>query len=557
MAISPETVEEVNRVANVYDVISDYLSLKRQGSVYVALCPFHTEKTPSFVVSPTKNIFKCFGCGISGNAIKFVMEYEKISYFDAVIKLAQKYNIPVKYLDSEKEKLNKGLYVITRMITEFYKENLKKSQIAKDYLKNRGILSRTIEEFELGYCPEDSSLLQKYIQEKNITVEDLEKIGLITKTDNGFKDKFSGRLIFPIKDIKGNIIAFGGRTLDSARQPKYLNSPETVIYKKGNTLYGIYESLEHLKEKQSVVIVEGYMDLISLFQIGIKNVVATLGTAFTKNQAKLLKKYVKEAVLMFDSDEAGKKAVIQTAKILLSEGITVRYAYYKEAKDPDELSKQGLSKVKEIIDQSKDIIIFLLERLKSIQDSDIKTQLKNYQTIYQYITEIISYIEDPALRNSYVELVSKYTGRSFTNVESDIEKVRVSTKRERESLNHSEEQDETVNLKLSMKEMMVLKYILENEDFLQKYNFYDIITFSDALGYYIQLINSGNTQVIQNIRQILNQYNLPASEESVLKILEDYRQQWLKKQKSIIMSHISEDNFKNFWEEIKTLTRRR
>ncbi|WP_028951064.1 DNA primase [Sulfurihydrogenibium subterraneum] len=557
MAISPETVEEVNRVANVYDVISDYLSLKRQGSVYVALCPFHNEKTPSFVVSPTKNIFKCFGCGISGNAIKFVMEYEKISYFDAVVKLAQKYNIPVKYLDSEKEKLNKGLYAITRMITEFYKENLKKSQICKDYLKNRGILSRTIEEFELGYSPEDSSLLQKYIQEKNISVEDLEKIGLITKTDNGFKDKFSGRLIFPIKDIKGNIIAFGGRALDSVRQPKYLNSPETVIYKKRNTLYGIYESLEHLKEKQSVVIVEGYMDLISLFQIGIKNVVATLGTAFTKNQANLLKKYIKEAVVMFDSDEAGKKAAIETAKILLSEGITVRYAYYKEAKDPDELSKQGLSKVKEIIDRSKDIIIFLLERLKSIQDSDIKTQLKNYQTIYNYITKIIAYIEDPSLRNSYIEIVAKYTGRAFANVESDIEKVRLLTKIERENLKYSEDENKDIKPKLSIKEKIVLKHILENPNFLQKYNFYDIITFSDTLGYYIQLINSGNTQIIQDLSQTLNQHNISTTEETVLQILEDFRQEWIKKQKSLDLSTLSEKNFTDVFNEIKTLKRRR
>ncbi len=553
MAISPETIEEVNKVANVYDIISDYISLKKTGSVYVALCPFHSEKTPSFVVSPTKNIFKCFGCGISGNAIKFVMEYEKISYFDAVVKIAQKYNIPVKYLNSEKDKVYKGLYLTTRIITQFYKESLKNSSIAKEYLKKRSISPQIVEEFEIGYSPQENDMFYRYIQEKNIQLNDLEKIGLITINENGIRDKFSGRLIFPIKDIKGNIIAFGGRTLQEGKQPKYLNSPDTVIYKKGNTLYGIYESLPYIKEKESVIIVEGYMDLISLHQIGVKNVVATLGTAFTKNQAKLLKKYTKEAIVMFDSDESGKKASIEVAKILLSENITVKYAHYTQAKDPDELSKYGLSKVKEVINNAKDIILFLLERLKETEKLDVELQLKKYQTIYGYITKIIAFIEDPALRNSYIDIVAKVSGRNFQNVEADIEKVRLITQKERQGIQHNQE-DESIKLELSFKEKIILKYLNENPDMLQKKDLYDTISNFENLKYILELVKIGNTEPIQHIIDSLQKINV--TQESFENILKDLQKDRLNKDIYIDLEIASEENLKNYFNKLKNLKRR-
>jgi len=559
MAISQETIDEVNRVANVYDVVSDYISLKKTGSVYVALCPFHSEKTPSFVVSPSKNIFKCFGCGIAGNAIKFVMEYEKVSFTEAVIKIAQKYNIPVKFENDEKDKIFKGLYLVAREILNFYKENLKNSSLAKDYIKKRGILPRIIEDFELGYSPTDIGLLKKFIEEKNISIEDLEKIGLITNTENGIKDKFAGRLIFPIKDVKGNVVAFGGRALEEGKQPKYLNSPDTVIYKKGNTLYGIYESLPYIKEKETVIIVEGYMDLISLHQIGIKNVVATLGTAFTQNQARLIKKYVKEAIIMFDSDSAGKKAAIEASKILLSEGITVKYAYYNDAKDPDELSKKGISRVKEVINQSKDIVLFLLEKLNETENLDEQTKLKKYRTTYNYILDILAHITDPTLKISYIKLISEQTKRDVSKVEADIETHRKTIEKQLQQIHQNTDEEDKMDLKtLPIKQKIILKYILDNPYVLQNGEIYDTILSLGSLNYYIEIVKSENKEKIEKLKESLSKDTVLHSlekqgtlETNFRKIIEDLKSQY---QKDIILLKLEAEpqlKLEEFIEEIK------
>lgn len=457
MAISPETIDEVHRVANVYDIISDYLSLKKTGSVYVALCPFHNERTPSFVVSPTKNIFKCFGCGISGNAIKFIMEYEKISFSEAVIKIAQKYGITVKYIGNDKEKHLKGLYSLTRQITDFYKNQLKESQIAREYLRKRGILPQTIIDFEIGYSPENPERFNKFVQENNISIEGLNKIGLISAHNDKIYDKFSGRIIFPIRDHKGNIVGFGGRALDENRHPKYLNSPETQVYKKSKVLYGLFENSHIIKEKSKAVIVEGYMDLISLYQIGIKNVVATLGTALTKEHANLLKKYIKEAIVMFDSDEAGKKAAIRAAEILLSEGITVRYAYYTEAKDP-------------------------------------------------------------GLKASYMSYLSQMLDKTPSKIESEIDDIKKQP--ENEYRFEMEEEVDKLNLKLSYKEKVFIKYIYQNPEVL-KDEIFDKISFPEKIQYIIDLIKN-NAEYELLISDIIQDTKIQPSYESFQNILNEF-----------------------------------
>jgi DNA primase len=526
LAISPETIDEVQRVANVYDIISDYLSLKRAGSVYVSLCPFHNERTPSFVVSPTKNIFKCFGCGISGNAIKFVMEYEKISFSEAVIKIAQKYGITVKYIGNDKEKHLKGLYSLTRQITDFYKNQLKESQIAREYLRKRGILPQTIIEFEIGYSPENSERFNKFIQENNISIEDLNKIGLISIYDDKIYDKFSGRIIFPIKDHKGNIVGFGGRAIDENRRPKYLNSPETQVYKKSKVLYGLFENSQIIKEKSQAVIAEGYMDLTSLYQIGIKNVVATLGTALTKEHVNLLKKYVKEAIVMFDSDEAGKKAVIRAAEILLSEGITVRYAYYTEAKDPDELSKKGLNAVKEIINNAEDIIFFLTRRLKEINNLEDKHQLMRHKTIYNYILTILANVKDPGLKASYVSYLSQMLDKTSSVIESDIDDI----KKQPENKYRFEMEEETnkLNLKLNYKEKVFIKYIYQNPEVLKDEIFDKIHFLPVNIQYIIDLIkNDAEYELL--ISDIIQGTKIQPSYVSFQHILNEFIKEYEKK----------------------------
>lgn len=518
MAISPETIDEVQRVANVYDVISDYLSLKKTGSVYVALCPFHNERTPSFVVSPTKNIFKCFGCGISGNAIKFLMEYEKISFSEAVIKIAQKYGITVKYIGNDKDKHLKGLYSLTRQITDFYKNQLKESQIAREYLRKRGILPQTIIDFEIGYSPENPERFNKFVQENNISIEGLNKIGLISAHNDKIYDKFSGRIIFPIKDHKGNIVGFGGRAIDENRHPKYLNSPETQVYKKSKVLYGLFENSQIIKEKSQAVIVEGYMDLISLHQIGIKNVVATLGTALTKEHANLLKKYINEAIIMFDSDEAGKKAAIRAAEILLSEGITVRYAYYTEAKDPDELSKKGLNIVKEIINNAEDIIFFLTQKLKEINNLEDKHQLLKYKTIYNYILTILANIKDPGLKASYMSYLSQMLDKTPSKIESEIDDIKKQP--ENEYRFEMEEEVDKLNLKLSYKEKVFIKYIYQNPEVL-KDEIFDKISFPEKIQYIIDLIKN-NAEYELLISDIIQDTKIQPSYESFQNILNEF-----------------------------------
>jgi DNA primase len=518
LAISPETIDEVQRVANVYDIISDYLSLKKTGSVYVALCPFHNERTPSFVVSPTKNIFKCFGCGISGNAIKFLMEYEKISFSEAVIKIAQKYGITVKYIGNDKDKHLKGLYSLTRQITDFYKNQLKESQVAREYIRKRGILPQTIIDFEIGYSPESPERFNKFVQENNISIEDLNKIGLISIHDDKIYDKFSGRIIFPIKDHKGNIVGFGGRAIDENRHPKYLNSPETEVYKKSKVLYGLFENSQIIKEKSQVVIVEGYMDLISLYQIGIKNVVATLGTALTKEHVNLLKKYVKEVIVMFDSDEAGKKAAIRAAEILLSEGITVRYAYYTEAKDPDELSKKGLNVVKEIINNAEDIIFFLTRKLKEINNIEDKQQLMKYKTIYNYILTILANIKDPGLRASYMSYLSQILNKTPSKIELEIDDTKKQP--EKEHRFEMEEEIDKLNLKLSYKEKVFIKYIYQNPEVL-KDEIFDKISFPEKIEYIIDLIKN-NTEYELLISDIIQDTKIQPSYKSFQNILNEF-----------------------------------
>ena len=304
------------------------------------------------------------------------MEYKGISFNEAIEEIANKYGIPIKYVgNTEEDKEKKGLYSVIQKVANFYRENLKKSKEAKNYLKEREISPNTIEKFLLGYSPEDISLLLKFAEKENISIEELKKVGVLTQSlDGSVKDRFKGRIIFPIKDHLGRIVAFGGRIIkEKTNLPKYINSPETKIYNKSKVLYGFYEAKEYLREKKYGIIVEGYFDLLSMYQVGFKNTVATLGTSLTEYHSKLLKKFVNKVILMFDNDKAGKEATIRAAKILLSQDIDVYYLPLKD-KDPDDLAKRGIKEVENYIKKAKDIFQFLLEVL--LRKTDIKDKQK-------------------------------------------------------------------------------------------------------------------------------------------------------------------------------------
>lgn len=484
MALSAQTVEEVQRVANVYDVISDYLTLKRAGSNYIALCPFHQEKTPSFVVSPSKNIFKCFGCGISGDAVKFIMEYEKLSFTEAIIKLASKYGIKVQYTGSDKYTQLKPIFDLTEKLKSFYMENLPYSQMAMEYIKQRGIMPSAVKHFEIGFSPRDRSKLLDFCKNNNIQIEKLLEIGIVTKHNDGtVSDKFAGRVIFPIRDIKGNIVAFGGRTLEKDVLPKYLNSPESYIYQKSKVLYGLFNNLDYIKEKYSVIVVEGYMDLISLWQVGVRNVVATLGTALTNEHAKLLVKYAKDIYLMFDSDEAGKKATIEAAKNLIYHGIVPKIVLYEDFKDPDEMAKAGVKVVMDKLGKATDIILYFISKIKQTKDiPQPQERLKVYTKLYRIVIELLSNIQNPDIRYSYLMVASEELSIPLDSLQRDIQIKSLS----KTNINSVEEKKHLTTL--SLNEKAILKTAFEKPYLLKNCDFCGIINISPILRYYFDLI---------------------------------------------------------------------
>lgn len=540
MAISPSTIEEVQKAANVYDVISDYIPLKKVGANYLALCPFHNEKTPSFVVSPTKNIFKCFGCGISGDAVKFVMEYEKLSFSEAIVKLATKYGIKVLYTGSDRQRQLAPIFEITTKVTRFYADSLVHNQQAKDYLASRGISAAAIKHFELGYSPTDSKYLLEFCKENGIQIEKLVEIGLVSDHKNGrFSDKFAGRLIFPIRDIKGNVVGFGGRVIYPDQSPKYLNSPESQIYQKGKVLYGLFNNLEYIKEKSSVVVVEGYMDLISLWQTGVRNTVATLGTALTADHGRLIVKYAKDVYLMFDSDEAGKKASLQAAKIIISQGVIPKLVVYEGYKDPDELSKAGLKAVTEVLNSSNDIILYILSQIQNTnQISDKEQKLKKYISLYKILIELLSSINQPEVFYSYANIISSEVGIPVEKLQKDISNIpkqRVRPEPSADNLNHL--------ASLSLNEKAILKTAIQKPYLLKNCNFCDKIYISPILKYYFELIISDKLDEYDEISQVVNfiEHSVPEEEfyQELLRI--HHRKEMILQRQSVELSFMSED----------------
>ena len=314
--------KDLLRKIDIVDVISSYIELKRVGNNYAARCPFHPDDTPSFYVSPSKGIFKCFGCGVGGDAVKFVSLYENIDYWEALEKLAKRYGIKINLKRREK---HSQLLLALQRVAEFYHEELKNSKVAIQYLQSRGINSKTISKFQLGFAGNTENMI-RLLKEEGL-LEVYEKSSNLIKIDESvYKDLFRNRLIIPIRDIKGNVVAFGGRSLDGSH-PKYVNSPESEVFKKRLTLFGLFEAKEYIRESQQVIIVEGYFDLMSLWQEGIRNCTAPLGTALTEDHAHMLSKMAKTAILLYDGDQAGKRAVRSSVPHLLKAKMEVRVVY--------------------------------------------------------------------------------------------------------------------------------------------------------------------------------------------------------------------------------------
>lgn len=362
MRIAEHKIEEIRTASDIVEVVGQFVRLRKRGKNYIGLCPFHNEKTPSFTVSLDKQIFHCFGCHAGGNVFKFLMEYKKITYIEAVQELAADLGITIEYeVQRSDEQLSEveQLFDINLVAAKYFSDNLLNEpggEVARKYFEKRKIKTSILRAFGLGYSLPGWENLTKYLQKSSIELNKALHLGLIGKSDTGkIYDKFSGRLIFPLFSPNGRVIGFAGRILEPIdTAAKYLNSPESKIYFKGRTLYGLSFAKEDIRKNEQAIIVEGYMDLISLYQAGIKNVVAVSGTALTDEQAQLLSRFTKNVVLIFDADSAGIKASMRSIEILLKQGFDVRIAALPEGEDPDSyVHKYGTDKFKEIIRDAK------------------------------------------------------------------------------------------------------------------------------------------------------------------------------------------------------------
>ena len=340
MQISEEVLERIKEQNDIVDIISEDVRLKKSGRNFMGLCPFHNDKSPSFSVSSEKQIYKCFSCGEAGNVLTFVMKYKKLTFIEAAKYLADKANIPLQINDNENSAVSRKkevLYKVNVETARYYFANLQRIKMAKEYFLKRGIKEETIKRFGLGYSQDSWHGLTNYLRTKGYKDNLLLEAGLISKSEKSGNvyDKFRNRVMFPVFDVRGKVIGFGGRVLDDSK-PKYLNSPETMIFQKGINLYGLNFAIKNKLKEDYIIIVEGYMDLISLHQSGITNVVASLGTALTVNQARLLKRYVNKVIISYDADLAGQTATLRGLEILRGAGFDVKVLIVPDGKDPDE-----------------------------------------------------------------------------------------------------------------------------------------------------------------------------------------------------------------------------
>ncbi len=423
---SEELIEEVRSSNDIVDVISQYVILKRSGRNFFGLCPFHKEKSPSFSVSPDKQIFHCFGCGVGGNVIHFVSKIENIDFKETIELLANRVNIQLptldsSYQDNKRAILKSKVYQINEIAAKFYHENLYKptSKEAQEYIKKRKLDNRTLKSFLIGYSGTFDELY-RLLKSKGYSEEEILASSLVNKAENGrYIDRFRKRLMIPIQDSTGKFIAFGGRVLDDSK-PKYINSPENIVYSKGRNLFGL--NIAKKGDTKKIIIVEGYMDAISLYQRGITNVVASLGTALTEQQGRLLRKNSEQVIIGYDADGAGQAATLRGLDILQNMGCDVRVLQIYGAKDPDEfVIKYGPERFQKCVDSAISLVEFKVKILK--QDLNIEN-INDKIKFLNEIAKIISKVDNNIEEELYVSKISEDYGISKEAIYGQINKLK-------------------------------------------------------------------------------------------------------------------------------------
>jgi DNA primase len=422
-SIPEDKIDEIKRRINIVDLVSGFVSLKQAGKSYIGLCPFHKEKTPSFTVSPDKQIFYCFGCGEGGNALAFVMKINGLTFPEAIRYLAKKTGVvlpdrPLSRQEKEQLTLKERMLRLHTLVSDYYLARLKgkEGQKAQTYLQNRNIGAEAVNTFQLGYALEGWRFLRDYLEQKKVPLPLAEQSGLLVKNERGeYYDRFRGRLIFPIEDQAGQIIAFGGRILGEG-EPKYLNSPESALFSKGKNLYGLSRTKEDIRKSGYAILVEGYFDLLSLWNAGVRNVVATLGTALTRDHVDLLRRYTKDVAVVFDGDEAGKKALARGLGLFIDGNLHTRAVMLPEASDPDDYVRNfGKKRFQELIEQSPPAVEYYLDTVVGSKGDFVHDRDALRESL-SFITRIDNAVE----RNLFIKLAAERIG-----VDEDILKAEV------------------------------------------------------------------------------------------------------------------------------------
>ena len=415
-----QTKQLIIDTARIEDVVSDFVQLRRKGSGFVGLCPFHKDRHPSFIVTPSKNICKCFACGAGGTPVSFIMKIQNSSFVEALRYLAQKYNIPVperEMTEEEQQRQNEreALYLANEVAAKFFTEQLLSQEegldVALPYFTQRGVRSEAIQTFGLGYSPSDRRALAKYVEEHGYDMESFVATGLLYASSEGRPsvDRYHERVIFPIYNVGGRVVGFGGRTMRKADKiAKYINSPESIIYDKSRELYGLYQAKRAISRLDQSIIVEGYLDVIAMHQVGIENVVATSGTALTESQIQLLRRFSRNVLVLFDGDEAGVKAALRSVDMLLAEGMQIKLLVLPDGEDPDEfVSKRSRAEVEEYFAAHEQDFLTFKSQLYAPQmagDPQLKTQLM------RDILQSIATIPDSLERVVYIQQMSQMYG---------------------------------------------------------------------------------------------------------------------------------------------------
>ncbi len=428
MRIPQEKIEEIKNSVSIVDFISNYVALTKSGKSYKGLCPFHSEKTPSFMVNDDKQIFHCFGCHKGGDVFKFLMEYKKISYIEAVEEVAQYAGIqlrPQSGYDKSKQDEIEQLYEINRQAAKFFAEHLYNSiagESARSYLAERKLKLPTQRAFGLGYAPDSWSTLKNFLEEQNIDLEKALELGLVDRKERGtYYDKFRDRIIFPIFSTNGRIVGFGGRILTpNEKAPKYLNSSESKIYSKRKILYGLYHAKEEIRKLDRAILVEGYMDLISLYQAGIKNVVASSGTSLTEEQVQLLSRFTKNIIVLFDADIAGESAAMRSIELLLKQDFEIRMLSLPEGEDPDSfINKYGVEEFREELERA---VNFLEFQLKQFQKQGMLDDPARKTEAIRQLVKTAALITDELRRNLHIQNIAKKFNLREKMLERELDK---------------------------------------------------------------------------------------------------------------------------------------